>query len=295
MRSGASIFILLVAIVTGGLAAVLARNWLASQTAQVAVVTSSTVVVAKDTLLFGATLTPDNITEIPWSSNTLPEGAVSSVDQLLKDGKRIVLVPFVRNEPIVGGKLTLPNQPASLATMIDPGMRAVTVSVDDVRGVAGFIFPGDYVDVVLTRGEASQVVLQHIKVLAIDQSAGERHDKPTVARAVTVEVSPEKSLKLLLAANSGRLSLILRKATEDAISRNTRVTQAQLLSDENASAPPKSEVVEAPKEKVVFAGAPIILPPTTRTVTVVRDLKGEEYVVPREHKTENAESAEALK
>jgi pilus assembly protein CpaB len=291
MRSGASIFILLVAIVTGGLAAVLARNWLASQTAQVAVVTSSTVVVAKDTLPFGTTLTPDNITEIPWSSSTLPDGAVASVDQFLKDGKRIVLVPFVRNEPIVGTKLTAPNQPASLATMIDPGMRAVTVSVDDIRGIAGFIFPGDYVDVVLTRGEASQVVLQHVKVLAIDQSAGAGHDKPTVARAVTVEVSPERSLKLLLAANSGRLSLILRKATEDAISQNTRVTQAQLLSDENASAPPKLEVVETPKEKVLYLNTPLPPRPTTRTVTVVRDLKGEEYVVPRERNAENVEAA----
>jgi pilus assembly protein CpaB len=288
MRSGTSIFILLIAIVMGGLAAFLARGWLASQTATVVVASTSTVVVAKDALPFGQTLTPDNIVEIPWNSSTLPDGAFTKVDQVLKDGKRIVLVPFVRNEPIVGPKLTAPNQPASLATMIEPGKRAVTVSVDDVRGVAGFIFPGDYVDVVLTRGEASQVVLQHIKVLAIDQTAGERQDKPTIARAVTVELSTEQSLRILLAANSGRLSLILRKATEDAISKDTRVTQAQLLSDGNDILAPKVEPVVAvpPKERIVYVNVPAPAPPpppapTTRTVTVGRALKDEEYVVPR--------------
>ena len=87
------------------------------------------------------------------------------------------------------------------------------------------------------------------------------------------------------------MSLILRKATEDAISQNTRVTQAQLLSDENASAPPKIEVSDTSKDKVVYVNTPVPVPPTTRTVTVVRDLKGEEYVVPRERSAEDVEAA----
>ena len=86
----------------------------------------------------------------------------------------------------------------------------MTVAVDDVRGVAGFIFPGDFVDVALTRTDNSngpqnfsEVILQHVKVLAIDQMAGQRQEHPTVAKAVTVEVDPEQALRILLAANVG--------------------------------------------------------------------------------------------
>jgi pilus assembly protein CpaB len=82
--------------------------------------------------------------------------------------------------------------------------------------VAGFIFPGDFVDVVLTRTNSAngpqdfaEVILQHVKVLAIDQMAGERQERPTVAKAVTVEASPEQALRILLATNVGKLSLIL--------------------------------------------------------------------------------------
>ena len=113
---------------------------------------------------------------------------------------------------------------SSLSAVIEKGKRAVTVAVDDVRGVAGFIFPGDFVDVALTRTDNSNgpqnfsaVILQHVKVLAIDQMAGQRQEHPTVAKAVTVEVDPDQALRILLAANVGKLSLILRQPAEVAL------------------------------------------------------------------------------
>src|SRR3546814_9365193 len=101
-------------------------------------------------------------------------------------------------------------------------MRAVTIRVNDVAGVAGFVLPGDRVDVLLTRdrtgGEGgnvannliTDVLLQNVKVLGIDQDANQEKDKPSVAKAVTLEVSPQQAQKLALASQLGSLALMLR-------------------------------------------------------------------------------------
>jgi pilus assembly protein CpaB len=287
MRSTTSLFVLIAALLMGGLAAFMARSWLASQSVNVVALPDGQIVVAKSALAFGATITADNVTEISWPSKTLPDGAFLSVDQLLQGGRREVLTPFVRNEPIVSSKVTAPNQRASLSTTIGDGKRAVTVAVDDVRGVAGFIFPGDYVDVVLTRinngagdKDFSEVILQHIKVLAIDQTSEERQDKPTVAKAVTVELTPEQSLKILLAASTGKLSLILRQSSEDAVAGDVRVTDVDLFGPQSDPPPPAA----APPAKVVQSDGPPPPPgvdPNVRTVNVVRSMKSQDYLVPR--------------
>src|SRR6516162_1641409 len=171
MRRTASIIILLIAIVMGGIAAYLANNWLKSHSAPEPVANDmGTIVVASFALPFGAAITTENAREISWPADARPQGAFSHVGDLVKDGRRLVLSPFVRDEPIVASKVTAPNAHASLSTVIETGMRAVTVPVDDVRGVAGFISPGDFVDIALTRtdggGPVSEVILQHVKVLA---------------------------------------------------------------------------------------------------------------------------------
>ena len=165
---------------------------------------------------FGAPLTADNIIEVPWASSVIPDGAFTSAADLLKDGRRVVLTPVQKNEPILVSRITGSGQRASLSALIDAGMRAVTLRVDDVRGVAGFVLPGDRVDLVLTRHEGEKsfadVLLQNVKVLAVDQLTNERQEGPAVAKAVTVEVSTEQAQKLILAAGVGSLSLVLRQA-----------------------------------------------------------------------------------
>src|SRR5436309_2951169 len=125
--------------------------------------------------------------------------AVITSNELFKDGRRVVLAPMQRNELVLKTKVTGPGQRASLSALLDQGKRAVTVRVDDVRGVAGFVLPGDRVDVVLIRNVAgpsgsaeniSDVLLQHVKVLAVDQLVNERQETPTIAKAVTLEVEP---------------------------------------------------------------------------------------------------------
>ena len=133
-------------------------------------------------------------------------------------------------------RITGPNQRATLATQIDDGMRAVTIRVDDIRGVAGFILPGDRVDVISTRGEDgnqgqgafADVLLQGVKVLAIDQLSDERQDKPTIARAVTLEMAVQQAQKVVLAQGIGRLSLALRQPNAVGEDASSRVTVSDL-------------------------------------------------------------------
>jgi pilus assembly protein CpaB len=284
---GANFFVLVIAIALGGIAAFLSREWLVSHSANVAEVEQAgTIVVANATIAFGAAVTADNAIEIPWPSKQLPDGAFASVQDLVKDGRRVALSPFVRNEPIVASKVTAPNQRASLSTVIEEGKRAVTVAVDDVRGVAGFISPGDFVDIVLTRTGSnegpqnfSEVILQHIKVLAIDQLAGDRQERAVVAKAVTVEVTPEQSLKILLATNIGRLSLILRQSAETSMAPEQRVTDKDLYANEAVPPPAAPAASSGPVSIATPEPKPT---PTTRRVTIVRGLKGEDYDVPKD-------------
>src|SRR5262245_48091420 len=280
-----SVIVLFLAIVMGGLAAMLARSWLQNHAHAVgANEPIGTIVVAAQPLAFGTVVTADNIAEIRWAARSLPEGAFASKDDLLKDGRRAVLSPLDRNEPVLRSKITGPGQRSSLSALLEEGKRAVTVRVDDVRGVAGFILPGDFVDVVLIgedpasqREGYSDILLHHVKVLAIDQLVNERPEQPTVPKAVTVEVTPEQAQKLVLASNIGKLSLILRQPGDANTGNGRRVTERDLGRNQprRAVTPPPAPPPSPPPPPVVQRA------PTTATVSIVRGTKREEYNVRR--------------
>jgi pilus assembly protein CpaB len=130
-----------------------------------------------------------------------------------------------------------------LSALVRDGMKAVTIRVNDVEGVGGFVLPGDRVDVVLTRqvdktSASNDLVLQNARVLAVDQVADERADKPTVAKAVTLEVDMVGAQKLSLASSVGSLSLMLRKAGEALAGKPRRITLEDLNSTDS---PPVEE------------------------------------------------------
>jgi pilus assembly protein CpaB len=216
----------------------------------------STIVVAAGPLEYGTTLTDGNVSEAPWESSIVPEGAFQSKADLLKDGERQALTSMKRNEPVLSSRITGPNQPASLAALTEPGMRAVSVRVDEAREVAGFVRMGDRVDVIVIRtgsgnepnSSYADVLLQGVKVLATGQIANDRQEHPTVVQTVTVEVSTEQAQKLILAERVGTLSLVLRqvgKANPEAV---RRITLADLSDSAPAAAsappPPPSRVAE---------------------------------------------------
>ena len=278
-----NVVILSIAIVMGIFAAFLARTWLQSQ--QRASDEARTIVVAKVPLGFGAPISEDKVSEISWAAKALPEGAFATKQQMLKDGGRVALTPIERGEPILRAKITAPGQRGSLSTLLDEGKRAVTVRVDDVRGVAGFILPGDRVDVVLIRTESaasgrsySELILQNVKVLAVDQLAGQPDKATVIAKAVTLEATAEEAQKVLLATNIGGLSLILRQPGEAHSAASRRITEKDLS---NMPAPPPPPA--PPVEKVATAPPPP--PPVkqldTTKVVIMHGLKREEYTVRR--------------
>ena len=274
-----SILILAIAILMGGIAAFLARNWLISRTQATA--TTTTIIAAAKQLPFGTPLTDDAVIEMPWAAKGVPEGSFSSKQALFKDGRRVTLANIQQNEPILSSKVTGPGQRASLSTLIEGDKRAITVRVDDVRGVAGFVLPNDRVDVVLIRTASdssghrqSDLLLQDIKVIAVDQMQVEQKDRPAVAKAVTLEVTPFQAQKISLATSVGSLSLILRKAGDSNVVSDRRVTESDLSEAEPAPAPaPQAPAKAQPAPVPVYSGA---------TVNIIRNLKKEEYKVDRE-------------
>ena len=269
-----TIVMIAVAVVFGVLAVFFAQTWLNRQAelraknfeAQKKPMATNTIVVAKSPLRFGTPLTAQVLREVAWPEGAIPSGSFASIEALLADGKRSVLASIEPNEPIISTKLTGAGQKATLSAVIQDGMKAVTVRVNDVEGVAGFVLPGDRVDVLVTRqvekvSGSNDVVLQNVKVLAVDQIADDRVDKPTLVKAVTLEVDTVAAQKLALAASVGSLALVLRKAGDPNEENSRRITLIDIGSGSKGTATQSR---------------------TQATIMVFRAAKGEEYSVPVE-------------
>ncbi|MCT4371919.1 Flp pilus assembly protein CpaB [Yangia mangrovi] len=258
----------LVAMMLAALAVFGARGWLDEQRLmlmstgpqQVVAEPENTIVVAAEPISFGERLNPTKLREIAWSSDVLPEGAFTKAATLVPDDSeenaRFALTTMTVGEPILASKITMPGQRAKLSTALTPGMKAISIRVNDVLGVAGFVLPGDRVDVLLTRrdnreGSFVDVLLQGLRVLAIDQIADELKDKPSVVRTVTFEVNTSEAQKLVLAANVGTLSLALRNVASNDVESNERITLADLSDIDVAE-----DLISAPAPEP----APVVLP-----------------------------------
>jgi pilus assembly protein CpaB len=243
-----TIIMIAVAAVFGLLAVYVAQSWLNSQ-AEARLrslqaqknqpVATMTLVVASRQLRFGNEVSASVLREMPWPADALPQGGFRTIKDLLAHGKRVVLTAIEANEPVLASKITGQGSRATLSAMLDDGHKAMTIRVNDVDGVAGFVLPGDRVDIMLSRtiekGSATNdVVLKNVKVLAIDQLADERADKPSVAKAVTLEVDMAGAQKLALASQIGTLALALRKAG-DVVSTPSRPITVTDLSGTRAA------------------------------------------------------------
>ena len=205
--------------------------------------------------------------EVAWPADARPVGAFSKIEDLLTGGRRVVLAAIEENEPVLALKVTGAGQRATLSALVRPGMKAVTVRVNDVEGVGGFVLPGDHVDVVMTRqidkgAATTEVILQNRRVLAIDQSADERAAKAAIAKSVTLEVETVEAQKVWLASSVGNLSLLLRKAGETASAKTRKISLKDLENNE----PSDSGNVG------------------TKTIVVTRASAKQEYTVPVEHR-----------
>ena len=180
------------------------------------------IAVARVPMAYGTALTAENIRMVSWPATSVPAGAFQSTKTLLGAEARVVLRPIEAGEPILPGKVTGPGGRASISALIDPDMRAVAVRINDIAGVAGFVLPNDTVDVLLTRTPKTEaegqvdpitdVLMQNVRVIAIDQGADEKNNQPVVGKTATLLVDQQGAQKLALAGQVGTLSLALRNA-----------------------------------------------------------------------------------
>jgi pilus assembly protein CpaB len=224
---------------------------------------TKTVVVAAAPLRFGTVLTAEALSEVQWPAASVPPGAFSSREALVSGAQRTVVASIGKSEPILSSKITGPGQRGSLSAVIEDDKRAITIRVDDVVGVAGFVQPDDRVDVLWTRFDRASsgrseaapaytdLLLQNVRVLAIDQLA-DRGAQAKPAKAVTVEVTSQQSQKVALAAQVGQLSLALRQSGSSLLSEPQRVNLDDLGTNKRPISAPGPEQVSEPTTVVTI-------------------------------------------
>ena len=253
------------------------------------------IVVATQPLGFGDALTPENVRLQTYFASAVPQGAFLTVRDALAEN-RVALRPIVPGEPILADKVSGAGGRAVLSANLPEGMRAVSIPVSAITGVSGFVRPADTVDVLLTRkipGEGAQaedlmseVILERVKVLAIDQIANEGATEPQVGNTAVLEVDPTQAQKLAIAVKLGTLSLALRnvesqEAVQGRTLTNRDVGNSRLYirqrqpSRSSAMAP-----VMAPAGGVQAAG-PVPALPSGPSMTIYRGVEGEAYPVGR--------------
>jgi pilus assembly protein CpaB len=182
------------------------------------------IVVATQQLEFGTKLTQQNTRLQNWPADSVPQGAFTSIPEVLKNN-RVALRAMVPGEPVLASNVSGTDGRATLAALLPAGMRAISIPVDAVNGVAGFVLPGTMVDVLLTRqiegdgatngDQRADLILENVQVLAIDQQANDKEGKPKVGRTATLALSLFDAQRIAVAQRMGTLRLVLRKV-EDA-------------------------------------------------------------------------------
>jgi pilus assembly protein CpaB len=227
------------------------------------------VVVAKAGLKFGDRLDAAKVEILKLPSNAVPEGAFSTVAQVLAQdggGPPVALTPIAAREALLPSKLSGPGARASIASEIGDGLRAYTIKVSDVTGVGGHALPGDRVDVVLLRDLTpdgpkrtfvSQVVIQNIRVLGVDLNADLASNKPATPSTATLEVSVPDAQKLAVAADLGKLSLALRKTGSVEVAQTSPMHTANFV--DGGGAPRAFRAVRRASSGPVMAPAPTLI------------------------------------
>lgn len=211
------------------------------------------VAVAMADLSWGTSLTKDMVKVVPFPKDYVPPGCFSGAETL---AGRVLVYPVKMNEPIFESRLAPKTiQTGGVAALVSPKKRAVSVKVDKIIGVSGFIHAGNRVDVLvtLTEGRSSnpitKIVLENILVLAVGSDLEKKGKEPTPVDVITLEVTPEEAEKLALAATEGKVQLALRNYndTEDVHTRG--ITIPRLLASYAGASPERKNVETARKSK----------------------------------------------
>jgi pilus assembly protein CpaB len=289
-----------VAVVLGLIAVYLANVFLTGAERRNELEGTTMIAVASIPLGYGTELTKEKIRFVEYPNRSIPPGVFTAQEQLLPAGKkRYALMPISINEPILATKISAEGEGASISALLPDGMRAATVRINDVSGVAGFVQPNDRVDVLITRTtgdgdrtlQVTDVLLQNIRVIAMGTNAKGADGKPIAAKTATLEVNPLDAQKLALGEAAGSLSLVLRKPGEE----NNPIVETVSLNDLRynmyggarypapavvgayQTPPPRASVARAPApRRTVSRPAPR---PSGTSVEIVRGTEGNSYTV----------------
>jgi pilus assembly protein CpaB len=240
------------AMLVAGVAAFFARSMFAGgvETAVAAPVVAQkvegpNVLVATKPLPIGTIVTAEHFTFQPWPSDMVEKAyfVKGEVEPTTLVGK-VVRYTITAGQPVTQGSLVGPGERGFLAAALGAGMRAVTVSVSDLSSVAGFVLPGDRVDLVLTQevgGEGgalkvSETVVRNLRVLAVDQTSDNTTNQPRVGRTITLEVTPKLAEKVIVAQTLGSLSLTLRAISDNAAELERAIASGEVEVGDDQSA-----------------------------------------------------------
>jgi len=227
--------VFVLAITAGGALAFGTYNYMQHLPARSESMPTRQVVVAATDLDIGAEITRTDIKVIDWPANAVPAAAISDPKDVI--GRGIVL-PMIENEPVLPMKLASKEAGGGLPPAIPPGLRAVSVRVNEVIGVAGYVLPGTRVDVVATLNPTgagaettSKVILTNVQVLAAGTKIERDTDrnKPIAVSVVTLLVDPEEAERLTLASTEGKIQLALRNPLDKATPSTHGIRPAALL------------------------------------------------------------------
>ena len=253
------LLVLVLAVAVGGGLAYATYNMISNPTVKTVSIPMRNVVVAKADLQLGTELRHEDLEDLGWPSSAVPEGAFASKSDVVGRG---LIMPVVKNEPILPAKLASKEAGSGLPPVIPPGLRAMSVRVNEVIGVAGYVLPGTRVDVVATASPddkrpntTSKVVLTNVQVLTagtkLEQNGND--GKPQQVNVVTLLVTPEEAERLSLASTEGKIQLALRNPLDASAPATPGVRPAGLLVTE-----PKTTAVRvALTRRPVTAAAPV--------------------------------------
>src|SRR5215510_8324414 len=274
------VFIVFVlAITAGAVFAYGTYNYVQKIPAKTVAMPTKPVVVAAADLDIGTEITKDDVRVVDWPQGAVPANVISDPQEVIGRG---IIVPMVQNEPFLPMKLSSKDGGGGLPPAIPPGLRALSVKVNEVIGVAGYVLPGTRVDVVATVSPSQQpadttskVILTNVQVLAAGTKIERDTEKgkPIAVTVVTLLVDPTESEKLTLAANEGKIQLALRNPLDKATPVTKGVKPAVLLGAPASTPRPVST------RTVAQQTAPPPAPPADPTVEIIRGDKRAHEVV----------------
>src|SRR3954466_3865685 len=269
------LLVFVLAITAGGALALGTYNLTQKTPARTVSIPTRPVIVAAADLDVGATLTREDVRIIDWPANAVPAGALTDPKDAIGRG---LILPVIQNEPLLPNKLASTEAGGGAAPAIPPGLRAVSVRVNEVIGVAGYVLPGTRVDVVATVAATggvsevtSKVVLTNVQVLAAGTKIERDTDKgkPMPVSVVTLLVDPEEAERLTLASTEGKIQLALRNPLDKTMPATRGIQPRALL---GYGAPTRTAVarVRNSSPSAMANVAPVAIPMAEPTVEMIR-------------------------